>query len=77
MINVAQERYPGYEELTSAMSAASYNSIMGITYLVAPIYGTGVTKHLGFRLCMDILALTDVVFLLGYLIFAEGFSGFT
>ena len=48
MIEVSKGKYPEWEELVSAMSAAIYNSLMGIAYLVAPIYGTGVTKMLGF-----------------------------
>ena len=42
MINVSKEFYPEWEELTTAMSAAAYNSMLGISYLVAPIYGTAV-----------------------------------
>ena len=74
MVAVSKERYPGFDELTAAMSAAAYNSMGGITYLVFPIFGTGITKLLGFRLCLDILTLIDLAFLLGYLVFAEGFS---
>ena len=42
MINVSKESYPEWEEMTTAMSAAAYNSMLGISYLIAPIYGTAV-----------------------------------
>ena len=76
MINVGKARYPEWEELTSAMSAAAYNSMMGISYLVAPIYGTGVEKVIGFRMTMDSLALIDLIFLILYLTVGKGYSGF-
>ena len=55
------------------MSAAIYNSLMGIAYLVAPIYGTGVTKMLGFKTCMDLLAFSDLTFFILYMSFAGGY----
>ena len=76
MLEVGKGKYPEWEELVSAMSAALYNSIMGISYLVAPIYGTGITKLVGFKLCMDILALADLIFFVLYMVFAGGCSGF-
>ena len=73
MIEVSKGKYPEWEELVSAMSAAIYNSLMGIAYLVAPIYGTGVTKMLGFKTCMDLLAFCDLTFFILYMSFAGGY----
>ena len=73
MIEVSKGKYPEWEELVSAMSAAIYNSLMGIAYLVAPIYGTGVTKMLGFKTCMDLLAFCDLIFFILYMSFAGGY----
>ena len=76
MIAVGKEKYPEWEELIAAMSAAAYNSILGTAYLIAPIYGTSIAKPFGFRICMDTLALIDCVFLVLYLLIGNGFSGF-
>ena len=43
MLNVAKAKYPDWEELTSAMNAANFNTILGISYLVSPIYGTSMS----------------------------------
>ena len=58
------------------MSAAAYNSMLGISYLIAPIYGTAVEQAVGFRYCMDSMALIDIIFLAIYLTVGQGFSGF-
>ena len=73
MINVGKARFPEWEELTSAMSVAAYNSILGISYLVAPIYGTAVENAFGFKITMDTLALIDFVFLVLYLTIGRGY----
>ena len=76
MIDVAKARYPQQEELTTAMSAALYNSMLGTAYLIAPIYGGSVTQVFGFKISMDILALIDLIFVIFYLTIGEGYSGF-
>ena len=50
---------------------------MGTAMLIAPIYGTAVTKAVGFKLCMDSIAYIDLGFFLAYFIFAQGVSGLT
>ena len=77
MISVGKAKYPEWEELIAAMSAAAYNSILGIAYLIAPIYGTAIAKPFGFRICMDSLAFIDFIFLILYLSVGQGISGFT
>ena len=77
MIEEATERFPAWEQLVAAMSVAAYSSQMGTAMLIAPIYGTAVTKALGFKLCMDSIAYIDLGFFLAYFIFAQGPSGLT
>ena len=76
MINVSKKAYPEWEQLTSAMSAAAYNSALGISYFVSPIYGTAMAKAFGFKITMDSLAVIDLIFLLAYMALGQGFSGF-
>ena len=76
MLNVAKAKYPEWEELTSAMNAANFNTILGISYLVSPVYGTSMAKAVGFRITMDSLAFIDLIYLILYLSIGQGYSGF-
>ena len=77
MINVSKQAYPEWEQVTTAMSAAIYNSSLGLSFFVSPIYGTSMAKAFGFRITMDSLAAIDLIFLTTYLTFGRGFSGFS
>ena len=76
MIETGKERFPDQEEAVTNMSAAIYNVFLGIGYLLAPLYGTSVAEHLGFRLTMDILAFFDLAFAIAYFSFAGGKGAF-
>ena len=75
MIEEAEGRFPAWGQLVAAMSVAAYSSQMGTAMLIAPIFGTAVTKAVGFKLCMDTIAYIDLGFFLAYFIFAQGVSG--
>ena len=76
MLDSGKERFPDQEERVTNMSAAIYNSFLGIGYLLAPLYGTSMAEILGFRLTMDILAFFDLAFAIAYFALAGGMSAF-
>ena len=59
------------------MSAGVYNLVLGVGYLVAPLYGSSINESLGFRLTMDITAFFDLAFAIAYFVCADGLSAFT
>ena len=58
------------------MSAAIYNTSMGIGTLLAPLFASIMNEALGFRMTMDIAACFDLVFAFAYLFFGTGLSAF-
>ena len=76
MLDSGKERFPDQEDAVTNMSAAIYNAFLGLGYLLAPLYGTSVAEHLGFRLTMDILAFFDLAFAIAYFALAGGMGAF-
>ena len=45
--------------------------------MIGPLYGSSVTKYLGFRLAMDIIAFVDLAMAIAYFSLAGGPQAFT
>ena len=72
MIEDGCERFPDKELLVASMSAGAYRGLIGITQMIGPLYGSIVTKYLGFRLAMDIIAFVDLAMAIAYFALAGG-----
>ena len=77
MINCALPLFPPEcEGRINDLSSGAYSTALNIGQVIGPIYGAYTTKHLGFRICNDVLALWCLFLAVFYLLFGEGFSGF-
>ena len=72
MIEDGCERFPSNDLLVASMSAGMYRSLIGITQMIGPLYGSTATKYLGFRFAMDIIAFLDLAIAIAYFALADG-----
>lgn len=74
MIVSASEIYPKRIIEITDMSAGIFNTCLGIGMIVAPIYGSNMTKVYDFRNCSDIVGYILLAYTLLYFLLGEGFS---
>ena len=72
MIDDGVERFPGNDLLVASMSAGAYRGSIGIAQMAGPLYGSTVSKYLGFRFAIDIIAALDLATAIAYFALAGG-----
>ena len=72
MINAASELYPKRILEITDMSAGVLNCLLGIGMVVAPIFGSNMTKYYDFRNTSDIVGIALSTYAVIYFIFAGG-----
>ena len=76
MIEDGNERFPNRELLVAGMAVGAYRALIGIAQMIGPLYGSLVTKYLGFRLANDIIAFIDLATAIAYFSLAGGPKAF-
>ena len=72
MIDVGNARFPDDYLAVAGLSAGLYRSVIGLAFLMGPLYGSTVNEYIGFKLTMDILAFLDLAFVIAYFILSGG-----
>jgi MFS family permease len=72
MIRAASLNYPKRIIELTDMSAGVFNCCLGIGMVVAPIFGSIMTKEYDFRNCSDMVAYSLLVYFLVYFLLADG-----
>ena len=72
MIDDGIERFPGNDLLVASMSTGAYRCAIGMSQMLGPLYGSTVSKYLGFRFAIDIIAALDLATAIAYFALAGG-----
>jgi len=74
MSKKARKRYPNHDALVNNMTAALFSASQGTGAILSPIYGSGMTEEVGYRLTCDIMAMIIIFYGVLYLLFGGIFK---
>ena len=72
MIRASSQNYPKRIIELTDMSAGVFNCCLGVGMVIAPIFGSTMTKIYDFRNCSDMVAYSLLVYFLIYFLLADG-----
>ena len=72
MINSASVIYPSKIIEITDISSGIFSCFLGIGTIIAPVFGSYITKITSFRFCSDIVGLILLTYCTMYFIFGEG-----
>lgn len=76
MINSMSDKHPGQETEVNDLCAGLFNMFLGLGQVIGPLYGSALTKRMGFRHCCDTVSAIALVYATLYFIMCDGFGAF-
>lgn len=72
MIVSQQHKYPGRIKQINSLASGSYNAFLALGQVLAPPFASFMNELVGFRLTVDIVAISCLLFGIIYFVFGSG-----